>query len=529
VIPDRPFQDVPALLAALGRLANAEPDRLALTAYRGKVTTGNFTYRELLHRIAAAQNHLSSALGIGRGDRVAVLSPNRLEIPVLYLAAWRLGAALVPLNPGSPPEDWSYAIGHAEAKLLIVDDEVTPRLPPLTIPVCRLEDVATPGVAAGAGEGTGGDLAVVLYTSGTTGQPKGVGLSQKNLLANGWGMAHRFGLDGATQLAVLPLYHAHALGFGLLSALSSGGHLVLAERFDPFAWPDIIRREQVTVTSLVPTLLAPLLETRAHASKVPGLRCVLVSSAPLAVATARNFEERTNIRLVQGWGLSEFTNFACCLSPATAEERRRRLLLEGELTSIGSPLEGTEVKVVGPGGAALGAGERGELCVRGPSRMLGYFKDEAATRATIDSEGWLRSGDEGYFVLDEGQPVFFITGRLKELIIRGGEKVSPLAVERKLFAHVPELEGRLVVLGFPHDTHGEEVGAYIEAPVLDEPVHRGLLAALDTLSLDLRPKVILHGTTPIPRTHTGKIQRRKLQPLFARFATHRGPVHLESV
>jgi long-chain acyl-CoA synthetase len=530
VTPQRPYDDIPSLLSALARLAGEQPQHAALTCYRGRTRTGHLTYRELLHRIAAAEKHLSSALGIGRGDRVAVLSPNRLEIPVLYLAVMRLGAALVPLNPGSPPDDWSYVIGHAEAKLLITDGELTPRLPALKIPVVRVEEVATPGVAGSESHPTGGgDLAVVLYTSGTTGHPKGVALSQRNVLANGWSMARCFGLDGASQLAVLPLYHAHAFGFGLMSGLTSGGHLVLAERFDPFAWPEIIRQESVTVTSLVPTLLPPLMETRVQAAKVPGLRCVLVSSAPLTSSAALAFEHATQIPLVQGWGLSEYTNFACCLSPALPEEQRRRLLLAGELTSIGSPLEGTEVRVVDGKGVALGAEQRGELCVRGPSKMIGYFHDEAATRAAVDADGWLRTGDEGFFRLDGDRPVFFITGRLKEIIIRGGEKVSPLAVERKIFDALPELEGRLVVVGFPHQTHGEEVGAYIEAPALDETVRLGLMATLDTLGLDLRPKVVLYGTPPIPRTHTGKIQRRKLQPLFERFSAHRGPVHIEGI
>lgn len=528
--PARPFHDVPALLAALARDAEGQPERPALTGYRGRTRTAHLTYRELLQRITAAQRHLASALGIARGDRVAVLSHNRPEIPVLYLAAMRLGAALVPLNPTSPPEDWSYAIGHAGAKLLIADGDLIARVPAPSIPVCRIEDVATPG-AGGPVEagGRGDDLAVVLYTSGTTGHPKGVALSQRNVLHNGWSMARCFGLDGATQLAVLPLYHAHAFGFGLMSALTSGGHLVLAERFDPFAWPEIIRREAVTVTSVVPTLLPPLLETRVAASKVPTLRCLLVSSAPLAVAAARAFEEGTGIPLVHGWGLSEYTNFACCLSPALPEARRRRLLVEGELASIGSPLEGTEVRVVDGQGAPLGPEARGELCVRGPSRMLGYFHDEEATRATVGADGWLRTGDQGYWRQDEDRPVFFVTGRLKEIIIRGGEKVSPLAVERKLFAAVPELEGRLVVLGFPHQAQGEEIGAYIESPALEDAVRRGLTAALDALSLDLRPKVVLHGAAPIPRTHTGKIQRRKLLPLFARFADCRGPVVIDRV
>jgi acyl-CoA synthetase (AMP-forming)/AMP-acid ligase II len=251
---------------------------------------------------------------------------------------------------------------------------------------------------------------------------------------------------------------------------------------------------------------------------------VLVSSAPLSAELAGAFEGQTGIRLVQGWGLSEYTNFACCLDPELPDEERHALLT-GELTSVGGALPGTEVRV-DQHGRALGPEERGELCVRGPSRMLGYFRDAAATAAVVDAEGWLRTGDEGFFRLHHGEPVFFITGRIKEIIIRGGEKLSPLAIERKIFATLPELEGRLVVLGFPHETHGEEVGAYIEGPPLDEVTRAGLLGALDVLPPDMRPKVVITGEESIPRTHTGKIQRRKLQPLFDPYRNHRGAVQL---
>ena len=167
-------------------------------------------------------------------------------------------------------------------------------------------------------------MAVVLYTSGTTGNPKGVALRQRNLLCNAWSMAQNFGLDATTQLAVLPLYHAHAFGFGLMTALSTGGHLVFTERLEPFTWAEVIRAESVAVTSVVPTLLPMLLAAGVTREKVPTLRAILVSSAPLPRDLARDFEARTRIPLIQGWGLSEYTNFACCLSPdAPAEEHAR--------------------------------------------------------------------------------------------------------------------------------------------------------------------------------------------------------------
>ena len=383
-------------------------------------------------------------------------------------------------------------------------------------------------------------LAIVLYTSGTTGNPKGVALGQGSLLANAWSMALNFRFEDETQLAVLPLYHAHALGFGLMTTLTTGGHLVFMERFDPFAWGEVLRVESVTLTSVVPTLLQPLLQIGVRADKIPTLRAILVSSAPLTASLARAFEEKTKLRLLQGWGLSEYTNFACCLPVDLAEEERRRLLYGGELTCIGSPLPGTEVKVVGADGATLPADQRGELCVRGHSTMLSYFRDEGATAATLGEDGWLRTGDEGFFQqagespgsaggpqASAGGPAFFITGRIKETIIRDGDKFSPLAIERRIVTELPELEGRLVALGFPHDVHGEEIGLYIEHEELGDELRARLTKVVGEMPLDARPKIILYGTTPIPRTHTGKIQRRKLHAAFAPFRSSRGALRIE--
>jgi long-chain acyl-CoA synthetase len=182
---------------------------------------------------------------------------------------------------------------------------------------------------------------------------------------------------------------------------------------------------------------------------------------------------------------------------------------------------------MGLDGAALPPNQRGELCVRGHSTMTEYFRDPGATRSVLADDGWLRTGDEGFFREDDGQPVFFITGRIKEIIIRDGDKFSPLAIERDLLVGVPELEGRLVVLGFPHEAHGEEIGCYVESEAIDDELRGRLIAAVGALAISLRPKVILHGSNPIPRTHTGKIQRRKLHAAFAPFQTHRGALRIE--
>ncbi len=227
----------------LSQLAR-EPQRPALSFYRGKSLVGRLTYGELAERVETLAGGLHGEFGVRPGDRVAVLAPNRLEVPVLVLALLRIGAVVVPLNPGSAAEDWTYILKHSGARGLCTTRELAALVPPAASPAFTLhiEDAFTvAGATTAAPHGLGEQMAVVLYTSGTTGNPKGVALRQRNLLSNAWSMAQNFRLDRATQLAVLPLYHAHAFGFGLMTALSTGGHLVFTERLEPFTWAEVIR------------------------------------------------------------------------------------------------------------------------------------------------------------------------------------------------------------------------------------------------------------------------------------------------
>jgi long-chain acyl-CoA synthetase len=518
-----PASDIPTLLDGLSRHGG----RSALSFYRGRTLAGRLSYPELAASVEAVAGRLHGEYGVRAGDRIAILTPNRLEVPVLVLALLRLGAVVVPLNPGAAVEDWAYAIGHSGARGLYATRELAARLPDAARPSFTLdveEALPTGPRAPPPPGGLGEQIAVVLYTSGTTGNPKGVALRQRNMICNAWSMGLNFGLDATTQLAVLPLYHAHAFGFGLMSALCTGGHLVFTERLDPFHWSEVIRAESVQVTSVVPTLLPMLLAAGVTSEKVPTLRHILVSSAPLSSDLAREFETRTRIPLIQGWGLSEYSNFACCISPDGAAADHARWMYDWEVPSIGPALRGTEVRVLDASGALAEEGVRGELVIRGHSTMAGYFEDPDNTARTIDAEGWLHTGDEGFFRVDGDRPIFFVTGRLKEIIIRDAEKYSPMRLERRLIEALPELSGRLVVLGFAHQTHGEEVGAYVESDTFDPSVQARLAAAIASMPVAERPKVVLHGTRAIPRTHTGKIQRRKMQPWFAPWVAHRGPM-----
>ncbi|MEO6419049.1 MAG: class I adenylate-forming enzyme family protein [Polyangiaceae bacterium] len=524
-----PQVDIPALFKALGAASEEDRARPALSFYKGKTRVERVSYADLLARTAVVASHLKASLGIARGDRLAIVSPNRMEVPILVLAAMRLGATVVPLNPAAPAEDWEYILHHSGARALFATAELRQRLPPELRAGTFARGIEDLGGVRGE-VGVLGDLgtlaretAVILYTSGTTGTPKGVALSQSSLLANAWSMAENFGLRGDPQLAVLPLYHAHAFGFGLMTALTTWGHLVFTDGLDPFAWSDVIREEQVTVTSVVPTLLALLLKTRAKQERVPSLRSILVSSAPLTVDLARRFEAESGIPLVLGWGLSEYTNFACCMSPHGDPAERRALLIEGDVPSIGSPLEGTEVVVRDAEGTTLGPDARGELWIRGHSTMLSYYRDPETTARAVDAGGWLRTGDEGFFTNRGGNRLFFITGRLKELIIRGGEKLSPIAIEQRILGAIPELQGQLAILGFAHESLGEEIGAYLELASLSRELRVKLDGVLSALPADQAPKVVVYGAPHIPRTHTGKVQRMKLRPVFSSFSACRGP------
>jgi len=516
-----PALDIPSLLTRMA----PQGERAALSFYRGKALDGRLSYGELAARVEALAGGLHGEFGVGAGDRVAILAPNRLEVPVLALALLRLGVVVVPLNPGSAVEDWTYVLGHSGARGLCVTRELDARVPQAARPAftLHLEDAfAIAGRAPPARGGLDEQMAVVLYTSGTTGNPKGVALRQRNLLSNAWSMARNFRLHATKQLAVLPLYHAHAFGFGLMTALANCGHLVFTERLEPFSWAQVIRAESVEVSSVVPSLLPMLLAAGVTREKVPTLRYLMVSSAPLPLELARDFEARARIPLIQGWGLSEYTNFACCVSPDEPAAERARLMFDWEVPSIGPALEGTAVRVVDGNGAPAEEGAGGELVVRGHSTMLGYYRDPENTARAFAADGWLRSGDEGFFRQHRGRPVYFVTGRLKEIIIRDADKYSPLRLERRLVDALPELSGRLVVLGFPHREHGEEVGAYLELSSLDEALRARLSAAIESMPVAERPKVLLYGAHPIPRTHTGKIQRRRMQPWFATFIAHRG-------
>jgi long-chain acyl-CoA synthetase len=490
-----------------------------MTFYRRGERIVSYSYREMWLEIERRVNWLIS-LGVTSGDRVALLSPNDPEVPLFTLALMNLGATSVPLNPNSAAGDWEFILRHSEAKGLLVAPELMQRTaelhqsaPGFVASLAQVPLVVPSQTSREASRAMASDISVILYTSGTTARPKGVALTHRNLMFNVTRMASHFGLDGTTQLSVLPLYHAHAFNFGLMTALLTGGHFVFTERFDPFTWAQVINDEKVEVTSAFPTILPLIRQTGVNAETVPSLRCVMVTSSPLPSAVARSFETNVGIPLMHGWGLTESTCLSTCVELDLTQPEHDQVMYGWKVPSIGTPLTDIEVAVFDDAGNRAGPEQPGELKIRGNTLMSGYFHDTEATEAAIQ-DGWFHTGDEGFFVEVKNKPYFFITGRLKELIIKGGQNFSPMALEESIFARLPELRGKLTILGFQHDLYGEEIGIYLCDPE-GRFSHDALIDAVQALPALARPGVVVCGSAPIPQTHTGKVQRRKLQELFA--------------
>lgn len=496
--------------------ATQDPSAPGLTFYDGAERSGSLSYGEYLDRIDAYAAYLR-AQGVSRGDKVGTFLRNRLEVPVLYLAAMSIGAVVVPLNPSYSAQELRYVLEDA-APVLVVTDTATgaERVGEIAAvsPVRVLEQITlgtgTPPVASTVGRD---DPAIILYTSGTTSFPKGVVQTHGNLVANAWSMLKEFGIDRPVQYSVMPFYHAHAVGFGMMTCLLGSGHLVVTDRMNPLVWARVISAEGVTLTSMVPSMLQVLLRMRVTAEALPTLAFVFVSAAPLPSLVAQQFERESGIRIAHAWGLSEFTNFATAIAVDVDPSVREPLLFGRSTPCVGSALSGVDVRVVRADGSPADPEELGELQVAGPSLTLGYHGNPEATELVF-RDGWLSTGDEGYYVRVDGTSYFFVTDRIKDIIIRSGEKISPAAVESLIVAELPHLAGKVVALGYANQTYGEEVGLVVDCPDIDVE-REALMALVQTIPVRMRPKVVLWGDEIIPRTHTGKTQRRMLVHHFA--------------
>ncbi len=527
--------------------ARVSPDKTFLIFYDQQGKRSEYSYAAFSATVERIAHYLYHALGIRKGDRVATLCSNHSDTVLLYFACWWLGAVVAPQNIDEDDRRIAFILRNSEAVVCFARQDQLQRARHL---VSRGEGAGAANVrhilstealstAPDSGRtvdrqmesGPGlEDEALLVYTSGTTGAPKGVVLTQYNLLVDASGISAWQGITGNQRMmCVLPVHHVNGTVVTLVTPLVTGGSTVLNAQFSVHVFWRRIVDEGVHVVSVVPTLLQYLLEQaerfrRAGQGKFgPGLaaadlrhfRHFICGAGTLALNLAREFEECFNLTLLHGYGLSETTCYSCFLPIDLSPEDRRRWLLEHGYPSIGCPIAPNEMAIFSADGSGqqLGEGERGEICVRGHNVMKHYYRRPDANEETFRF-GWFRSGDEGFWLGDgSGRRFFFISGRIKELINRGGVKYSPLDIEEVLL-ELPGVRAGLAI-AFPNTWYGEEVGAWVvrqEGTTLDEA---GILAHCRArLPFAKCPKVVVFGED-VPVTSTGKYQRLRLQDAFA--------------
>ncbi len=446
--------------------------------------------------------------GVGVGDRVGIMLPNVPAFPVVYYGVLRAGGVVVPMNPLLKEREVAFYLGDPEAKLVFAWHDFAEAAEAGAADVgagCVLvapaEFEALVAAAAPAPEVVDrddGDTAVILYTSGTTGKPKGAELTHANLGRNVEAAIGLFGLsEDEVVLGALPLFHSFGQTCGLNAAVATGACLTLIPRFDAGVALATIERDRVTVFEGVPTMYAAMLNhPERERFDTSCLRVCASGGAAMPVEVLRAFETAFDCRILEGYGLSETSPVASFNHP----DRERKP------GSIGTPIAGVEMKVVDADGADLPAGEVGEILIRGHNVMKGYWNRPEATAEAVTGEGWLHTGDMAR-VDDEGY--FFIVDRKKDLIIRGGFNVYPREIEEVLYEHPAVLEA--AVIGVPHRELGEEVAAAV-ALRPDATITADELRAWvkDQVAAYKYPRRVWF-VDELPKGPTGKILKREIE------------------
>lgn len=509
--------------------AENQPDKPALIFHDCDTDARTvITYAEFEQRTAALAGHLHHDFGIQPGDCVSLALPNCAEIPLLTLALFRLGATSVPLDLAKDvPERKRYKIENAKSNLLVVlpehADAERKELPNIQIATTE-QLLAANAPDADLEPNWSGDPSlgqhpnVVLYTSGTTGQPKGTLITRQSITSNADGIIRWLGFDENERVnLVLPLHHINSTTFSLTS-LMVGGTLILNSRYSVSAFWRIVSQEQATSASIVPTIMADLLARADDFDRegydISSLKKIMIGSAPVPANIACQFVDRFDVRLIQGYGSTEVSLRVTGIPPDLPDEQYRDVLKKN---AIGIELDNNNVCIDGD----PGEGDIGEILIRGPVVANGYLNQPEATDEVF-CNGWFRTGDIGYYRDMHGHRFYFIHGRKKEIIIKGGVNISPIAVENALLNACPELDA-VYVVGLRHDRWGEDVcAAAIFKTTVDDPEQaaqqigaRGQNGEISGLSTYEAPSLvypITHDDRPL--TSTGKVQRSALRDII---------------
>jgi long-chain acyl-CoA synthetase len=404
----------------------------------------NARFAQTVSAVAA----LLADAGLRRGGVLAVMLANRVELITAMFAAWRLGAAVTPVNPALTGPEARYQIDDAGATVVVADDASAAKLAGGGHRIIPVEEVTSPArpQATVPAQTEPGTPALLIYTSGTTGRPKGVILDHRNVAATAELIVSWFEMTEETRsLLVLPLFHVNGIMVSVVSPLLAGGSTFIAERFDAASFWATVKRARPTFFSAVPTIYALLVSRPGQQADTKNLRYVICGAAPMPRELISEFEQRFGVPVVEGYGLSECT-VVCTANPVQGVRKAG---------TVGLAMPGVAVGVVDPAGQLLPAGQAGEVVVRGPNVMRGYL-DRPAESAEALRGGWLHTGDVGRFD-DDGY--LTLVDRIKDLIIRGGENIYPKEIEDVLYSHPAVLEA--AVIGRPDAVFGEQPVAFV--------------------------------------------------------------------
>jgi amino acid adenylation domain-containing protein len=509
VLPFRPS----TLRRLIDRMALERPDSVYLSSPESGL---EWTY----HELRSQSNRLGLKLielGFGAGDKVAFMMDNGVFTAGVFLGTIYAGLVSVPLNVRAGRTQLAYMLEHSDTKLVFVSPEYEELLQQVKAEVGRDLKVIRADVDRGPGwdQADPRDTALpdvqpdtpalLIYTSGSTEQPKGVLHTQRTFVVGGWNTAIPHELSPSDRtLCVLPLYHINAESISLLGTLLTGGTVVMPHRFIVREFWESIAEYRCTWTALVPTIISQLLDwvnprTQGKEEALERIRFIRSSSAPLAPALHRAFEDKFGLRLIEAMGSTECGGniFSNPLPPG-----------KDKIGTPGRPY-GFDLRILGPDGTEVRRGETGEIHLRGPSIMAGYYKNPQGTLAVLDCDGWLRTGDLAY--LDEDGYVF-IVGRAKELIIKGGMNVAPRQIDDVLLSH-PAVQDA-AALGVLDHYFGEDIIAFVVLRPGARADEQELREFCEIHVGSFKTPTDIYLVADLPKGPTGKVQRLRLGDCF---------------
>jgi acyl-CoA synthetase (AMP-forming)/AMP-acid ligase II len=476
--------------------STGDPGRPALVSPDDGLAIGR---GELVERVDALAGDLAG-LGVVRGDRVALALPNGPELVELLLALGALGVAAAPLNPAYTADEFAFYLGDLGPRLLAVPEGEAAAARAAAGDGVRIVDVALGAgrtsllSATGAAPYEAGgaeDTAILLHTSGTTSRPKQVPLLQRNLVASARSMTRHYRLTPEdVSYVAMPLFHVHGLVASTLAALLAGGTVVVPRRLAPRRFWQQVEEHGVTWVSAGPTIHHMLIE-RAEPVRASRLRFTRSCSSALSAELMARCEEAYGVPMLEAYGMTEASH-EMAANPLPPAERRAG--------TVGVPT-GVSIRVVDPAWQDVQQSAPGEVAISGPGLTPGYLANPEANAESF-RDGWFRTGDQG--VVEDGY--LRLVGRIKELIIRGGENISPGEVEETLLAHPAVVDA--ACFGIPDEKYGEQVAAAVA--LRGEADERALIDHCRERLTAVKVPSVVHILPEIPRTPTGKLQRRRV-------------------